>query len=442
MDFDEFLSLIEKEAERENVESWELVYSVSESLSLSAFQGKIDSFSSQVDSQVSFRAVINKKEGSASADSLLSVSPKDLIIKAKEYALNSDNENISTVFEGCDSYPEKKPYSVKNYTATEARLLVLDSLSCLLESDERIADTSKVFFDSVKNESRMANSHGLKLKNESRGNALTFSIKAEDGDDVVTAYKSFDSDFDLIDYNELSSLCTDQLGARKVDSGVYKVILSPKAVSSLLSAYKGIFTGKANELGLAKLKDREGELVASPLLTLIDDPLYPGYSFQRTFDGDGRATREKSVIENGVLKTLLYNNEWALKCNKESTGNGRRGAGRSQTLPYTFYIQRGETPLERMLEGCGDGILVDNIKGLHAGANSISGEFSLESSGFMIEEGRRTRAVKGFTIAGNFYELLENIIAVADDLEFEVSLSSSRCGSPSLLIKELKIAGK
>ncbi|MCR5731940.1 MAG: TldD/PmbA family protein [Sphaerochaetaceae bacterium] len=442
MNYDDFILSISKEAERQNIENWELSYSVSESLSLSAFQGEIDSFSSQVDANIVLRVVIDGKEGSCSADSLSAITPEVLVENAKQYALYSDNENESIVFEGCKEYPEKTPYNVRKYSPTEARWLVLDALSSLLEADERISDSSKVYFDSVSIETRMANSHSLFLSNCSSGNALSFSVKAEEGGDVVTAFKSYDEDFENIDFKELSALATSQLGGKTLDSGVYKAILSPKVVSSFLSTYNGIFSGRANALGLARLKDKEGCLIASSLITLIDDPLYPGYSFQRTWDGDGQATRTKNVIDHGVLKTLLYNNEWALKCNKTSTGNGRRGSGRGQILPYSFYIKNGDKSLDDLYMECSEGILVTNIKGLHAGANSISGEFSLEASGFYIKEGKIVGAVKGFTIAGNFYELLEEVIGIGNDLEFTISLASSRYGSPSLLIKQLRIGGK
>ena len=206
--------------------------------------------------------------------------------------------------------------------------------------------------------------------------------------------------------------------------------------------FKGIFSGRANYLGLARLKDMEGKEIASPLLTLVDDPLYPGYNFQRCWDSDGVATQTKKIVENGRLNTLLYNNEWALKCDRKSTGNSKRGAGRSQITTFSLYIEKGTTPLDKLYEKCSDGILVDSVKGLHAGANSVSGEFSLEASGYRIERGKISGPVKGFTIAGNFYDLLKNIQAIGDDLTFDVTLGTSRSGSPSILVSGLKVGGK
>ena len=82
---------------------------------------------------------------------------------------------------------------------------------------------------------------------------------------------------------------------------------------------------------------------------------------------------------------------------------------------------------------------IHSLDGLHAGANAISGDFSLQSAGFRIENGRKTDRVKSFTVAGNFYSLLENIRAVADNLEFP---GMGRVGSPSVLVDGLSVAGK
>ena len=87
----------------------------------------------------------------------------------------------------------------------------------------------------------------------------------------------------------------------------------------------------------------------------------------------------------------------------------------------------------------GDGIYITEVKGLHAGANSVTGDFSIESAGFMIEDGKKTRRVKSFTVAGNFYDLLKNITCAADNLEFP---GMGTVGSPSILAEGLSVAGK
>ena len=94
------------------------------------------------------------------------------------------------------------------------------------------------------------------------------------------------------------------------------------------------------------------------------------------------------------------------------------------------------------MKKCGKGIYITAMKGFHAGADPVSGDFSIESSGFMIEDGKITCPVEGFTVAGNFFQLLRDIKDIADDLEFDVTVSTFRTGSPSILVDSLSIAGK
>ena len=82
------------------------------------------------------------------------------------------------------------------------------------------------------------------------------------------------------------------------------------------------------------------------------------------------------------------------------------------------------------------------MSGGHAGANAITGDFSLQSSGFLIEGGKITKALRGFTVAGNFYELLKAVSAVGSDLKFGLPSGSTVFGAPSVLVRELSIAGK
>ena len=78
---------------------------------------------------------------------------------------------------------------------------------------------------------------------------------------------------------------------------------------------------------------------------------------------------------------------------------------------------------------------------MHAGANAVTGDFSLAAKGFRIEGGRVASPVNQITVAGNFYELLKDVEAVGSDLEFRAP-GTSCFGSPCLLISALSVAGK
>ena len=96
----------------------------------------------------------------------------------------------------------------------------------------------------------------------------------------------------------------------------------------------------------------------------------------------------------------------------------------------------------QLLEKAGNGVYITSLGGLHAGANPVTGDFSLMSAGFMIEKGKKTTPVKSFTVAGNFYDLLKGITLVADNTQLPRAMGSTTFGAPSVLVDGLSVAGK
>ena len=162
------------------------------------------------------------------------------------------------------------------------------------------------------------------------------------------------------------------------------------------------------------------------------------------FDAEGCPTKAKNVIEAGELKTLLYNLKTAAVAGKETTGNASKGSYSASVgvRPFTMYLAGGTFTEEELLQKAGTGVFINSLSGLHAGADPVSGDFSLQSAGFLIENGEKTKAVKSFTVAGNFYELLKNITAVANNSKVPAAMGITAFGAPSVLVENLSIAGK
>ena len=191
---------------------------------------------------------------------------------------------------------------------------------------------------------------------------------------------------------------------------------------------------------MSLLSGKEGESIASPAVTLMDDPLLPGGYGSCPFDAEGSAARTKAVIDQGVLKTLLHSRKTARKQGVETTGNAARMSYASPitVAPTNYYFQPGEKDLATLMADMGDGLVITEVSGLHAGADPISGDFSLLSKGYTVEGGKRGHAVEQITVAGNFDRLLKSIRAVAPDLYF----FGSSIGSPSVDVGTLVVSGK
>ena len=152
------------------------------------------------------------------------------------------------------------------------------------------------------------------------------------------------------------------------------------------------------------------------------------------------ATRTKAVIENGKLTTLLHNLKTARKAGVKTTGNAAKNgyAGTVNVSPSNFYLKPGEKSKEELLADLGNGLVITEVSGLHAGANAISGDFSLIAQGYTVKDGKKDQPVERITVAGNFFQLLKNIRAIGSDLTFP----GSPIGSPSVDVGEIAVAGK
>ena len=213
----------------------------------------------------------------------------------------------------------------------------------------------------------------------------------------------------------------------------YEIVFSNGAIATLLSAFQGIFSADSVQKGLSLLKDKLNEVVGSDLVTIVDDPFMKKSSSSRSFDDEGVATHYKELISNGVLKTYLHNLVTAKKDGVKSTGNGFGGSVSAVNLK----LEAGKSTLEEIISSCKKGIFITNVQGAHAGVNAVSGDFSLQASGYLLEEGKKIRPVALITVAGNFLEMLKDITMVGNDSK----MSYYGITSPSIKVKSMPVSG-
>ena len=235
-----------------------------------------------------------------------------------------------------------------------------------------------------------------------------------------------------------------KLGGEPPATGVYPVVFNPEAMCSLLGVFSSVFSSENAQKGLSRLGTMEGEVIAAECVTLVDDPFHKENPMPINFDGEGCPTHKKNVIECGKLNTLLYNMKTAAVAGKETTGNAAKGGYDAPVMvrPFTMYLEAGNLSEDELLAKAGNGVMITSLGGLHAGANPISGDFSLQSSGFTIVDGKKGEYIKSFTVAGNFYDLLKNITALANNSHLPRPMGMTTFGAPSTRVDGLSIAGK
>ncbi len=314
----------------------------------------------------------------------------------------------------------------------------------LYQADARVIDGTQSFVAYGEEKYAICNSKGLDLEDRvSYSICYAMPLVSEGGEmyDGLKDKMGRLEDFDLKAIaGEAVEDAVSTIGAGGVSSGSYNVVFSNRVMATLLAAYAPVFSAEAAQQGMSLLNGREGEKIAADMVTITDDPRYEGGVVKRTFDGEGVAAYEKNVVEQGRLVTLLHNLKTAAAAGVKSTGNASKASYSSVVgvSPFLFYIQPVEGTLEDILAQAGEGIYVTEVSGLHAGTNSVTGDFSLSSKGFLVKEGRKGVPVKNFTVSGNFFTLLKDIQGVGADLDF----LGSNFGSPSVLVPALAVAGE
>ncbi len=445
MSFKQMREILERAARAEGLDKYEIYYTASSSMCAETLGDEISSFSGRTEGGISFRCVVGGKVGIASTELITEEELCALVLRARANAEVIESEHSAVIFGGSENYKEleKKEYVMPS--ASEIKQLALDIQRRTYAESEHVTDGTQSLVACEQSRYELANSEGLHLSAANGIDACYAVAVVSKNGEASDAYEA------KIGLNETEGLSTvsvngalSKIGAEGVPTGKTNVIIEGKAMRSLLSAYFSVFSGKQAFLGLSLLAGKEGERIASECVTLIDSP-YGEYNFVPiAFDGEGVATYEKNVIENGVLKTLLYDIAYADKVGKASTGNGQRGSYASQVniAPYCFYIKGGELSESELLEKMGNGLYVTELRGLHAGANAVTGDFSIECAGQLVENGKRTKSVKGFTVAGNFFELLQGIVALSDNVKFGLPSGFTTLGAPDTFVGEMSVAGE
>lgn len=226
-----------------------------------------------------------------------------------------------------------------------------------------------------------------------------------------------------------------KLGARKVPSCDAPIVFDPDAARQLLGLLGGAIMGGSIWRKSSYLAGREGTVVASPLVTVIDDPLLPRAPGSRPFDGEGLLTRRNVVVEGGVLKTYLCDSYSGRKLGRPSTASASRGAGGGVGEGASnFILQPGSASREDIIADTPRGLYVTNMMGF--GYNAVTGDFSRGASGFWIENGKLSHPVGEVTISLNLDELLKRIDALGSDLDLRTSIAA-----PTLRVSSMTIAG-
>ncbi|QUI22553.1 TldD/PmbA family protein [Vallitalea pronyensis] len=445
-----FIEKLFQEGKSAGFEEMEVYTQGTQNLDIMTFKGDITKYAISEDEGLSFRGLCQGKIGYAYTEKLDENAVHMLVDQARDNAIILDHDDQEYIHGTGDIYQDVDHYHGSCETVSnEARIAFAKQMEeTAYGYDKRVDTVNYCLLNSAKDHLQIINSKGLNLTDRSNVFIAYLSVIVKENEDVKTgAYFMVTNDYSKLDYHKIAKKAVDKgismLGATSIESGHYPVILKAEASASILKAYAPMFSADNVHKDLSLLKGKLREQIADSCITIVDDPFMEDGIWSSAFDAEGVATTCKKLVDQGTLTTYLHNLKTAHKDGVASTGNAYRGSykGAVNIAPSNLYIQKGSMDYEAMMKEMDYGIIISDVQGLHAGINTISGDFSISASGYEVAGGKICRPINQITMAGNYLELLSDITQVGTDLIFALP-GSGYIGSPSLRIKSLSISGK
>lgn len=229
------------------------------------------------------------------------------------------------------------------------------------------------------------------------------------------------------------------LGGTKPATERVRVVLDPVAAVSFLGVLAANLSAEAAQKGRSPLAGMLGEQVASSSVSIVDDGRLLDGPAAAPFDDEGVTTGRTGLIDAGGLRGFLHNTYTAARAKERSTGNAGRASYRTApgVSPSNLFLEPADGSVAALLARAGRAVYVQEVSGLHSGANPISGEFSVGAVGLRLEGGSLDAPLREMTVASTLFELLRSIVVVGPDLKF----FPGGLGAPTLLIEEMTVAG-
>ncbi|HEV8247229.1 MAG TPA: metallopeptidase TldD-related protein, partial [Polyangiaceae bacterium] len=225
-----------------------------------------------------------------------------------------------------------------------------------------------------------------------------------------------------------------KLGARKIQTCEAPIVFDPDVARSVLGSFASCIVGGALFRRSSYLLEREGTEVAAKGIDIVDDPLLQRAPGSRPFDGEGLRARRNVVVENGVLKSFLFDSYSARKLGRASTGSAVRSGGSIGAGTSNFLMQPGALTPEAIIAATPRGLYVTELMG--HGFNPVTGDFSRGASGLWIEDGKLSFPVGEITISSSLDAMLKGIDAIGNDLTLKTSTAA-----PTFRVASMTISG-
>ncbi len=448
IDLDRLLHLAVSIADRAQPgEELEVVCAQSISTSIRVYEGEVESLTQAESHGIGVRVIVEGRQGFASAGTLDADVVEQMVVEARDNARFAEFDPHAGVAEQdgveaveIDLWAEE----LFGWTVDRKIALAADVERRIRASDPRITGVRTSTYSDSASGSALASSRGIRAASRGTSAGVGVQALAADGGQIQTGSAGDGArhpgllDLDGV-VSRASRQALDLLGATKPSSRRVNLLLDQRQASTMLSVIAGTLNGGRVVKGRTPFADRVGETIASPLLTMVDDPTDPESLGAESHDGEGLACRRVPLISAGVLQGFVWDSYTARRGGTRSTGSAQRAArGLPSPGVHALSVGAGDAgSLDDLIAGIDIGVFVFGLAGLHSGVNAVSGDLSLGVEGRMIRDGELAEPINEATVGATLQRLLLDITKVGSD---RIHLPSG-VSTPSIVIADVMLSG-
>lgn len=410
--------------------------SVSRGYSVSVRKGEVESLEFQNDRDLGITVYFGQRKGNASTGDLSQQGILSVVQAACDIASATGEDPCSGLADAAlmaREFPDLDLNHVWDLKPDAAVDLARECEAAALAVDARITQSEGASVSTHEGISLYTNSHGFAGIRRGTQHSLSCAVIASQGEEMQRDYwySNARSSKELLSVQAIGRKAGERsiarLGARKLGTRQASVLFPPELARGLWSHFISAISGGALYRKASFLLDQMDQPVFSSLVRLEQKPFIPRGASSAAYDSEGVATRERVLVEDGVLRGWLLGSYSARQLKLVTTGN----AGGV----FNLVAKPGTQDFNALVKEMKEGLIVTELLG--SGVNGVTGDYSRGAAGFWVENGEIAYPVQELTIAGNLRDIFKGIQAVGTDVE---TLASIRTGS--VLIDRMTIAGE
>lgn len=423
-----------RQARRLGADEAEVHASASQGLSVNVRLGEVETLEYMQDRGVSVTVYNGRRKGVASSADLQPESIAECVRRATVIARYTQEDPCNGLADPGLLAREQPDLDLWHPVTMDATAAIERALACeeAGRSDSRISNSEGAGFEAALGLSVYGNSNGFVGRSAGTRYTQSCILLAGEGDGMQRDY-AFDSRRCLGDLEsaaatgrEAARVTVARLGSGRLDTAEMPVLFAPRVATGLIGHLVGAVSGSALYRNASFLKGRAGDRLFPEWLDIEERPLLPRGAGSASFDADGVATRQRKLVDAGVLTGYALSSYSARRLGLETTAN----AGGVRNL----LLRPGGEVEGDLLSALDEGLYVTELMG--QGVNLVTGDYSRGAAGFLVRNGAIVRPVEEVTVAGQLEQVFSGIVAAGNDIDTRGNL---QCGS--LLVRRMMVAG-